>query len=206
MVRIGEDKTERLDQVPACYEVIVTIRPKYACPKGRTGVVQAKAPAHLLEGSWPTEALSGGDCRLQAFRTYAAQSSGESSWPDTACRSTVRSWPIGWAAQGSEIDRWSTTWPNGCCEESTRLYVDETTAPVLDPGRGKTKLAISGPFCVTTAAGMAPRRRAWCSITGPGVKANMPLKSSTGSTGQFRWMPMVAIRTSPRQTAWVAFP
>jgi len=23
--------------------------------------------------------------------------------------------------------------------ESTRLYVDETTAPVLDPGRGKTK-------------------------------------------------------------------
>ena len=35
----------------------VTIRPKYACPKGRTGVVQAKAPAHLLEGSWPTEAL-----------------------------------------------------------------------------------------------------------------------------------------------------
>jgi len=37
--------------------VIVTIRPKYACPKGRTGVVQARAPAHLLEGSWLTEAL-----------------------------------------------------------------------------------------------------------------------------------------------------
>ena len=57
MVRIGEDRTERLDQIPACYQVIVTIRPKYACPKGRTGVVQARAPAHLLEGSWPTEAL-----------------------------------------------------------------------------------------------------------------------------------------------------
>ena len=57
MVRIGEDRTERLDQIPACYQVIVTIRPKYACPKGRTGVVQAKAPEHLLEGSWPTEAL-----------------------------------------------------------------------------------------------------------------------------------------------------
>ena len=42
---------------PASYRVIVTIRPKYACPKGRTGVVQAKAPAHLLEGRWPTEAL-----------------------------------------------------------------------------------------------------------------------------------------------------
>ena len=57
MVRIGEDRTERLDFIPARYQVIVTIRPKYACPKGRTGVMQARAPAHLLEGSWPTEAL-----------------------------------------------------------------------------------------------------------------------------------------------------
>jgi transposase len=57
MARIGEDRTERLDFIPARYQVIVTVRPKYACPKGRTGVVQAKAPAHLLEGSWPTEAL-----------------------------------------------------------------------------------------------------------------------------------------------------
>ncbi|ESY30763.1 hypothetical protein X747_31960 [Mesorhizobium sp. LNJC384A00] len=51
MVRIGEDRTERLDLIPARYQVIVTIRPKYACPKGRTGVVQARAPAHLLEAS-----------------------------------------------------------------------------------------------------------------------------------------------------------
>ena len=57
MVRIGEDRSERIAVVPAQYRVIVTIRPKYACPKGRTGVVQAKAPAHLLEGSWPTEAM-----------------------------------------------------------------------------------------------------------------------------------------------------
>ena len=57
MVRIGEDRTERLDVIPARYQVNVTVRPKYACPKGRTGVVQARAPAHLLEGSWPTEAL-----------------------------------------------------------------------------------------------------------------------------------------------------
>ena len=57
MVKIGEDRSERLDVIPAQYQVIVTVRPKYACPKGRTGVVQAKAPAHLLENSWPTEAL-----------------------------------------------------------------------------------------------------------------------------------------------------
>lgn len=57
MVRIGEDRTERLDYIPARYQVIVTVHPRYAYPKGRTGVVQAKAPAHLLEGSWPTETL-----------------------------------------------------------------------------------------------------------------------------------------------------
>jgi transposase len=50
MVRIGEDRTERLDYIPARYQVNVAVRPRYACPKGRTGVVQAKAPAHLLEG------------------------------------------------------------------------------------------------------------------------------------------------------------
>lgn len=57
MVKIGEDRSARLDYIPAKYQVIVTIRPKYACPKGRVGVVQAKAPAHLLENSWPTERL-----------------------------------------------------------------------------------------------------------------------------------------------------
>lgn len=57
MVRIGEDRRERIDVVPAQYRVIVTIRPKYACPKGRAGVVQVRAPVHLLEGSWPTEAM-----------------------------------------------------------------------------------------------------------------------------------------------------
>ena len=36
MVRIGEDRSERLDYIPARYQVIVTVRPKYACPKART--------------------------------------------------------------------------------------------------------------------------------------------------------------------------
>ena len=37
MVRIGEDRSERLDIIPARYQVIVTVRPRYACPRGRTG-------------------------------------------------------------------------------------------------------------------------------------------------------------------------
>jgi len=57
MVRIGEDRSSRLDVEPAQYRVIETVRPRYACPKGCAGVAQAPAPAHLIEGGVATEAL-----------------------------------------------------------------------------------------------------------------------------------------------------
>ena len=57
MVRIGEDRTERLDIVPAQLRVIVTVRPKYACRACEEGVTQAPAPARLIEGALPTEGL-----------------------------------------------------------------------------------------------------------------------------------------------------
>ena len=50
MIRIGEDRTERLDIVPAQLRVIVTVRPKYACRTCEAGVIQAAAPAHLITG------------------------------------------------------------------------------------------------------------------------------------------------------------
>ena len=49
MVRIGEDRAERLDIVPAQLRVIVTVRPKYACRSCEQGVTQALAPAWLIE-------------------------------------------------------------------------------------------------------------------------------------------------------------
>src|SRR5690606_32679290 len=52
MVRIGEDRSERLDYIPARYQVIVTVRTRYACSKGRAGAVQASASAQLLLGGW----------------------------------------------------------------------------------------------------------------------------------------------------------
>ena len=87
MVRIGADRTEPLDPPransppdcslilvdPARYQVIVTIRPKHAGSKGRTGVVQAKAPAHLLEGSWPTGAGTAPPRRVSCSTTIPAE-------------------------------------------------------------------------------------------------------------------------------------
>jgi transposase len=138
MVRIGEDRTERLDYIPARYQVIVTVRPRYACPKGRTGVVQAKALAHLLEGSWPTEALL----------AQIAVSKHSEHMP-------LNRQAVVMARHGVPIDRWVLAdWmgrtgaliapvvdhmARRLMADSNRLYVDETTAPVLDPGKGKTK-------------------------------------------------------------------
>src|ERR1019366_10796104 len=53
---IGEDRAERLDIVPAHLRVLVIRRPKYACRACEDVVVQAPAPARLIEGGMPTEA------------------------------------------------------------------------------------------------------------------------------------------------------
>ena len=54
--RIGEDRSERLDIIPAQLRVLVVRRPKYACRACEEVVVQAPAPARLIEGGLPTEA------------------------------------------------------------------------------------------------------------------------------------------------------
>ncbi len=138
MVRIGEDRVDRLDYIPARYQVIVTIRPKYACPKGRTGVAQAKAPAHLLEGSWPTEALLAqiAVSKYSEHMPLNRQAVVMARLGVPIDRSVLADWMGRTGALiAPVVDRMAVLLKQG----STRLYVDETTAPVLDPGRGKTK-------------------------------------------------------------------
>src|SRR5690606_24521577 len=55
-VLIGEDRSERLDVLPPKFRVSGTRRPKYAFG-GPDGVIQAVAPAHIVESSLPTERL-----------------------------------------------------------------------------------------------------------------------------------------------------
>ena len=135
--RIGEDKSERLDIVPAQFRVLVTRRPKYACRRCEDGVVQMPAPARLIEGGMPTEAtiaqilVSKYADHLPLYRQaqiYARQGI-------DLDRSTLADW-VGRAAwhlrplQERLLLR---------LKERPRLFADETTAPVLDPGRGRTK-------------------------------------------------------------------
>ena len=136
--RIGEDKSERLDIVPAQFRVLVTRRPKYACRTCEDGVVQAPAPARLIEGGLPTEAtvaqvlVSKYADHLPLYRQgqiYARHGI-------DLDRSTLADW-VGHAA-----------WHLRPLHERLlmrlrklpTLFADETTAPVLDPGRGRTKI------------------------------------------------------------------
>lgn len=134
---IGEDVSERLDIVPAQFQVVVTRRPKYACRACEEGVVQAPAPARLIEGGLPTEAMVAHVLvakyadHLPLYRQaqiYARQGV-------NLDRSTLADW-VGKAAfllrpvHARLFER---------LKASDRLFADETTAPVLDPGRGQTK-------------------------------------------------------------------
>ena len=137
MVRIGEDRTERLDIVPAQLQVIVTVRPKYACRVCEEGVTQAPAPAHLIEGTLPSEGaiahvlVSKFADHLPLYRQ--AQIYARSGLD--LHRSTL----AGWVGKASFHLRPVVERLAEHLKQSGKLFMDETRAPVLDPGRGRTK-------------------------------------------------------------------
>jgi len=137
MAVIGHDTAERLDVVPAQFRVIVTRRPKLACRACAGTVVQAPAPPRLIEGGLPTEALvahvlvSRYADHLPLYRQaqIMARQGVELE------RSTLASW-VGFAA--AEIAP-VVSRLRAIVLASARVFADETTLPVLDPGRGRTK-------------------------------------------------------------------
>jgi transposase len=135
--RIGEDVSEKLDIVPAQFRVLVVRRRKYACRGCEDIVVQSPAPARLIEGGLPTEAtvahvlVSKYADHLPLYRQaqiYARQGV-------HLDRSTLADW-VGRAAFHLRPVHERIL---AHLKSSTKLFADETTAPVLDPGRGRTK-------------------------------------------------------------------
>ena len=135
--RIGEDRAERLDIVPAQYRVLVTVRPKMGCRSCGDGVSQARAPKHIVPGGLPSEALLA-DVLVKKYADHLP---------------LYRQAQI-MARQGVEIDRATlANWVGRAAGHlkpivdlqkqqlltSARLFVDETTAKVLAPSTGKTK-------------------------------------------------------------------
>jgi len=134
---IGEDQSQRLDVIPAQYRVIVTHRPKYACRACEGKVVQAAAPAHLIEGGLPTERLVASVlvAKYADHTPLYRQAQILARQGITIERKTLAFW-VGYAA--AELKPlWQLMRDDLLA--STKIFVDETTAPVLDPGRGRTK-------------------------------------------------------------------
>ena len=137
MTRIGEDVSERLDLIPAQLRVLVTRRPKYACRRCSGTVVQAHAPEHVVPGGLPTEALIA-QVIVAKFGDHLP---------------FYRQADI-YTRQGIALDRATLgNWVGRACfhlrpivehmrehlRRADRLFMDETRAPVLDPGRRRTK-------------------------------------------------------------------
>ena len=134
---IGEDTSERLDKIPAVYRVIVTHRPKLACRACTDGVVQAPAPARLIEGGLPTEAMVT-DVVISKYADHCPlyrQSQIIARQGINIDRSTLAAW-VGAAA--AELEPLYDHLVH-LLKTSPKLFADETRCPVLDPGRGKTK-------------------------------------------------------------------
>jgi transposase len=137
MAKIGEDVSERLDIVPAQLRVLVTRRPRYACRRCSAAVVQAHAPEHVVPGGLPTEALIA-QVIVSKFGDHLP---------------FYRQADI-YTRQGIHLDRATLgNWVGRACfhlrpivehmrqhlKGADRVFMDETRAPVLDPGRKATR-------------------------------------------------------------------
>jgi len=137
MTVIGEDTSERLDVIPAQFRVIVTRRPKLACRACPGTVVQAPAPARLIEGGLPTEALVAHVlvARYADHLPLYRQAQILARQGVILERSTLSFWMGYAAAEVAPVVARLREILLG----STRIFADETIVPVLDPGRGRTK-------------------------------------------------------------------
>ncbi|HYZ42225.1 MAG TPA: IS66 family transposase [Stellaceae bacterium] len=134
---IGESRSEQLDVVPAQLRVRVTRRPRYACRSCEGTVVQAPAPERPINGGLATEAMV----------VHVLVSKYCDSLPLHRQSKML-------ARQGIDLDRSTlSNWVGRACWwlkplydlvvstmlSSEKIFADDTTLPVLDPGRGRTK-------------------------------------------------------------------
>jgi transposase len=158
---LGEDVTEVLDYVPGTFRVIRHVRPKLSC-RSCACIAQAPAPslpiyrglagpgllAHILAGKYCDH--------LPLYRQA-----------EIYARAGVdldRSTLADWVGQTAQLMRPLVDAVGTYVMTAERLHADDTTVPVLDPGRGRTQtgrlwcyVRDDQPF-----GGQAPRAVLYC--------------------------------------------
>jgi len=134
---IGNTESEMLDWLPAQLQVLKIIRPRFGCRKCNT-VHQRPAPPRAIAGGLATPALLAQviTAKYCDHTPLYRQSQIFARHGVDLERSTLADW-VGGAC-------W---WLDALHEElrknvfaSTHLFADDTPVPVLDPGRGRTKI------------------------------------------------------------------
>ncbi len=137
MTVIGEDTSERLDVIPSRFRVIVTKRPKLACRSCPGTVVREPAPARLIEGGLPTEALVAHVlvARYADHLPLYRQAQMMQRQGVLIDRATLSFWMGYAAAEVAPV----VARLREMLLASSRIFADEMVVPVPDPGRGRTK-------------------------------------------------------------------
>jgi len=110
MVKVGEDRSERLDVIPARFRVLVTVRPKYLC---RSCDGASHVQGEPMERQW-------------SERHWRARPSG---WCRAGCRRRLW-WRIPWSPSSA------TTCHSTARRISTAGRASISTGPCWRPGRG----------------------------------------------------------------------
>jgi transposase len=178
---IGEDRTEQLDIVPAQLRVKVVCRPRYGCRACEGAVVQAPAPERPIDGGMATEALVAHvvvskfcdalplyrQAQMLKRQNIALNRSTLSSWVGRTC------W---WLTPLYEL-LLSTVL------SSDKVFADETTLPVLDPGRGKTKTGQLWCYAVDDRPWAGPTHPAAAYVYCDGRNGEHPIAHLAGFRG-----------------------
>nr|WP_192912561.1 IS66 family transposase [Paracraurococcus ruber] len=182
MRRIGEDRGERLDVVPAQLRVLVTIRPRYACRRcEEAGVHQQPAPARVVTGGLPTEALlvqvlvaKYGDgiplhrqCQILARQGIQFDRATLCDWVGQACwwlrplRDLILAHVVGHA----------------------RVFADDTPLPTLERGLGRTRVGRLWCYAADDRASLGRGPPAVAYVYATDRKATRPAAHLAGFSG-----------------------
>lgn len=134
--RLGEDASEQLDYVPGYFRVIRHVRPKLSC-RDCSQVVQAAAPSRPIERGLPTASLL-----AQVISAKYADHCPLYRQEGIYRRSGVelpRSMLASWVADGAQLLDPLVGVLERYVLAAGKLHADDTTVPVLAPGKGRTR-------------------------------------------------------------------
>jgi len=133
---LGEDMTEVLDYVPGSFRVTRHVRPKLSC-RSCEGIAQAPAPSLPIE-----RGLAGAGLLAHVLVAKYADHLPLYRQAEIYARAGIdldRSTLAGWVGQTARLVRPLVEAIGAHVMAAERVHADDTTVPVLDPGRGKTK-------------------------------------------------------------------